>query len=408
MRVLSLVAVAAIVLAWVVQLAAVHHRRSALADFGGRGEGLVVVAQRFQTDLAGAHSDVSNAFLAGGVEPPALIRAYRQGVAAAADDGAAAQAGATTGSHATLDTLAEQLPVYTGLVERARADNRQGYPIGAAYLRSAAALLQQQLLPAASGVASAGATRLNRSQRRATSVADVLVVLLTGLPALAALIGLQVFVTSRTRRAVNLGAAAATIVSVVALALVLSGMGAERAAAARAGRHAYASVARLAQARVLAFEAKADESQALIALGSGQSYEHDFDTDVAATSVLLDGAAAASTAPAAGAAIADGALPALRRFVSLDATIRRQDASGRHGDAVGIAIGTGPGSVNPVFASLDAELTTAQSAEQAAFVASVASGRRRLSALPVIATGAAALAALLALGGVQPRIGEYR
>src|SRR5690606_39915618 len=42
-----------------------------------------------------------------------------------------------------------QVPVYTGLVEAARANNLQGLPIGAAYLREASHLMRTEILPAA-------------------------------------------------------------------------------------------------------------------------------------------------------------------------------------------------------------------------------------------------------------------
>ena len=41
----------------------------------------------------------------------------------------------------------QQLAAYTGLVEAARANNRQGFPIGSAYLREASSLMQTSLLP---------------------------------------------------------------------------------------------------------------------------------------------------------------------------------------------------------------------------------------------------------------------
>ena len=45
--------------------------------------------------------------------------------------------------------MSTQLPVYTGLVETARVYNRQGLPLGAAYLREASGLMRDKLLPAA-------------------------------------------------------------------------------------------------------------------------------------------------------------------------------------------------------------------------------------------------------------------
>jgi hypothetical protein len=61
-------------------------------------------------------------------------------------------AGATSKDLLTLST---DLPVYTGEIETARADNRIGYPVGAAYLREATTLMNSSLLPAAENLYSA-------------------------------------------------------------------------------------------------------------------------------------------------------------------------------------------------------------------------------------------------------------
>ena len=45
--------------------------------------------------------------------------------------------------------MIQQLAAYTGLVEAARANNVQGFPIGSAYLREASSLMQTKLLPEA-------------------------------------------------------------------------------------------------------------------------------------------------------------------------------------------------------------------------------------------------------------------
>ena len=48
--------------------------------------------------------------------------------------------------------ISAQLAAYTALVESARANNRQGFVIGSAYLREASSLMQTSLLPGAEKV----------------------------------------------------------------------------------------------------------------------------------------------------------------------------------------------------------------------------------------------------------------
>ncbi len=69
-----------------------------------------------------------------------------------------------------LATLSAELPVYTDEAGTARADNRLGLPLGAAYLREASALMRGTLLPAASDIyarESAAADRVKRPGDRA-------------------------------------------------------------------------------------------------------------------------------------------------------------------------------------------------------------------------------------------------
>src|SRR6185437_6146953 len=61
---------------------------------------------------------------------------------------------------AAVSTVGEQLPVYTGLVENARALNRLGLPLGQAYLASASKLMQTRILPAVEEVRTAESATL--------------------------------------------------------------------------------------------------------------------------------------------------------------------------------------------------------------------------------------------------------
>src|SRR5215470_8888534 len=95
---------------------------------------LTVSAQSLYRSLWDADATAAAGFLSAGAEPPALRQRYLDDIASAGTALANVAAAGQTASQA-LNTLATQLPVYTGLVEAARANNRQGYPVGAAYQR---------------------------------------------------------------------------------------------------------------------------------------------------------------------------------------------------------------------------------------------------------------------------------
>ena len=59
-----------------------------------------------------------------------------------------AQVGRLGRTRAAAATIATRMPVYSGLIEAARVNNRQGLPVGAAYLRRASGIMRDELLPA--------------------------------------------------------------------------------------------------------------------------------------------------------------------------------------------------------------------------------------------------------------------
>src|SRR4029079_1596910 len=85
-------------------------------------------------------------FLVGGLEPADARAGYVEGIKTAAATLAEAST-AESGKNPQLQAVNEVLATYTGLVESARANNRQGFPIGAAYLRQASQTLRDDALP---------------------------------------------------------------------------------------------------------------------------------------------------------------------------------------------------------------------------------------------------------------------
>ena len=79
------------------------------------------------------------------------------------------EAGTSATVPGALNTIADQLPIYSGLVESARANSRQGFPIGAAYLRAAVIAVDVTMLPAADRLYTSEAQRLNDDYRTGSS-----------------------------------------------------------------------------------------------------------------------------------------------------------------------------------------------------------------------------------------------
>ena len=169
---LLLVALVLLSLAWGVLAAlTADQHASAAANVVAVSEPLSLDAEQIYQSLSDADATAANAFLAGGsslLRPGSATRPtsprrpsdrggertggfVRRPDAVARPPGeAASAAGSAVGDD--LATLSGQLPVYTDEVGTARADNRLGLPLGAAYLREASALLRGTLLPSASDI----------------------------------------------------------------------------------------------------------------------------------------------------------------------------------------------------------------------------------------------------------------
>ncbi|MVU81009.1 hypothetical protein GPX89_27640 [Nocardia sp. ET3-3] len=235
-------------------------------------EPLANAAQRLYVALSSADAAASTAYLSGGVET-AEVRTRYEG---ALTEAAAALAEATTGASDTetreiLGQISAELPRYTGFVEAARANNRQGLPVGSAYLRQASALMQGSILKNADELEKVRLGQLHRDQDAITGLplwSSGLLVLLLAACGLGSWILLR-----RTNRWVNTGVAAAAGLAVVALLWIVA---TTIAASAAIDTGATSRFEKLAQARILAQQARTEETLQLITRGNLDESEKRF------------------------------------------------------------------------------------------------------------------------------------
>ena len=232
LRVAGVVAVIAAAAVGVVGLNAGLAQSQALSDADADTTQLVGI-QDVRNDLVIADATATNAFLVGGLEPPEQRARYDEAIASAAN-GLAQLAGSNAADAELLGQATAGLTTYTGLVEQARANNRQGFPVGAAYLDQASAVLRSDVLPQLDELVQANSDRVDASF---DSVGSVPWLLTLGILALAALVVVQVWLARRTHRRLNAGLFWATVLALaasIAGAFVL-GTTAQRAADVRNG-----------------------------------------------------------------------------------------------------------------------------------------------------------------------------
>lgn len=382
----------------VLAFVAASSRASALATVRSDAAQLVRV-QAIRTNLVLADANLTNSFLVGGLEVPAARSAYERGIAAASTVLADAS-GDIAGDAPALARVNDVISKYTGLVESARADNRLGYPLGAAYLRQATGVLHNVALPTLERLGRTEQTRIAHSY---ADSAHAMSWLLIGLPtAVVVLVISQVWLARRTRRLLNLPMVGATAGVIVVGAVLIGAMAWSQGKATDTRANAYFATIELTTARIDAFDAKSAESLTLVARGSGQSYEASF-TDLAANAtVLLDDAASRG---GGGEQTASAAFSAYDR---VHAKIRTADDNGDWDRAVRLATGSAGTDSNAAFSHFDASSAQALARRSAQLRDDLGSARSPLTPLAWVALVIGLAAAAGCIRGMSMRLREYR
>jgi tetrahydromethanopterin S-methyltransferase subunit F len=414
MRVISLGVLACVALAWALGFSAVSHRQQGIRTVATDVQPVVVESRRIESLLSGADASAANSFLAGGVEPADQRARYLANTKQAQDElaRAAAGGGASARARDAIRTIAESTTTYAGLVESARANNRQGFPVGAGYLRRATALLNTTILPAADRLHEDSVVRLDAGYAAAGGIAAAVGVVVAAVVLFVALVAAQVFLRRRTNRVFNVGMVAATAVSVLLIGWTLFSLVTEgnQVAAARDRTDALNT---LAQARVTAFGAKSDESFALIARGNGASK---YDALRGAVKDLggpnfnsgFLGEAVRRAAAGEERSSMSSAVAAFKSFLAAHANIEQLDSTGQSQQAIAAALAAGPGTANGAFDAFDQAIQRVSVLTQQEFDGHIRSARGHITGLAIGISLAFLLVAILVLYGFQQRIGEYR
>ncbi|MFE0189133.1 hypothetical protein [Streptomyces sp. NPDC058989] len=401
----------------------VSDRAAAADDVVERSQPLTSDAAGIYRSLADADTTAAGGFLAGEEGGGATRDRYDRDIATAAEllVKASRSAHGSDDAAAQIARLNRQLPRYTGLVETARANNRQGLPLGGAYLRYANERMRAELLPAARALYDAEARRLAADYDEAEAWPWCAVA--AGVVAIGALGWAQRRLYRRTNRVFNPGLLVATAASVAVLSWLVVGHAVARAGLTDSYEHGARSLRVLVEARIDALQARGDENLTLVARGAVLTgdqrdfYEVGFRAGMRDLAGAGDhGAARAKSRLGTALALADDdagrgpvreALTYVRQWQARHAQARAADEKGDYDRALAKVIGA-DGSTGESFDRVAAGLYKALVHEQGEFRSAADGGRGALAGLPV---GAGALAALAAGGtvlGIGRRLAEYR
>ncbi|WP_436494987.1 hypothetical protein [Actinokineospora sp. HUAS TT18] len=256
------VAVAALVvggLGW----AAVAQRQGQLDEAVARQGELTSAALDVYRGLADADAAALNAVLVDPQRAVPVRAGFREDIFDAADAlRGAATRGVDERPREQVRTITDLLPEYSRLVETGWTNLHAGNPVGTSYLAQASHLVRNRMLPEANALRAEQTSALVAAQRAAGDTPWL--TLGAGVATLVLLLWTQGFVYKRTRRKVNRGMAAATVLTVGALVWLSAGVaiaGSHGDDGADAVEHL---VAPLAEARNLGREADGVEARILI------------------------------------------------------------------------------------------------------------------------------------------------
>jgi hypothetical protein len=388
-----------LILAWLLALGlltgvvaglAAHSAGAGTDDLGGRAQPLLVEAETIYSALADADTTAAQAFLTGGIEPPALTARYDDDLnrATAALTSAARRTPDSGAAADAVQALSTGVPQYASLVATARANNRQGLPVGASYLSAASSLNRGTLLPQADALFTAAQRDVQDGYSSSRSTIWVSLLALLVLALLVALVYAQRYLSRHTHRTFNVPLVAATLVIVILALSAIGFFAAQRSHLRTADKEGSAPVAVLADLRILALNERGDEALTLVARGGSDANEADFKK------------AAAEFDQEAGSLRAKH-----DAYVAAHQAVRKLDDGGDYDGAVALAIG-------PKTTKTFTDLTDATGAtlehHKAIFTAQIGSAGRGLGLLTVFGPLLALIACALAFAGIRARLEEYR
>lgn len=345
-----------------------------------------------------ADSLAASAYLAGGLEPPERRRDYETQLATAHEGLIAAAVGASAADSRALGSISAALDDAAGRVEQARANSRQGFPVGAAYQRSSSALIRSDVLPQLDHLADATGARV---------VSDVdshplttAIVVIGALVALAVLLATSRWMFRRTNRVFNVGLVAAVVLVTAASVSAIASLLSATSSAVSTVEGPYAAATAYARARSAAFDARSNEALTLIARGNGSAYERSWVRLAETTSKYLARAKDADPNRAAAAADEFGG------YTTAHQNVRALDDAGDHGAAVTSALALGDeGTPFTMFATTTRDGVTELAATTDA---SLEAAHNDLARQRWILLAGGLLAAAAAFAGITRRIQEYR
>ncbi|GLY27788.1 hypothetical protein [Kineosporia sp. NBRC 101731] len=395
LRLTAIGAVVAVLISAVLGAVALKMRSDALGRADSSASHLLLL-QSVQTNLVTADADATNAFLKGGLEPQEQRIGYLRALEAVSK-------GLTTAArHSSEDAEAlgeanAAINRYAGFVSSARANNRQGFSVGASYLKSASALLNSQAEDEKGAIALIEERTEADTQAVADAYADAgfarWLLLLSAVVGIGGLLYAQVTLSRHSHRYLNLPVVASTVVLVVTLGAAAALMASAQSQANDVRSESLRPAQDLSNSRVAAFTAKSTESLTLIQQGSATPDDTLWKKNYEKALDLVDGDSKAQ----------------LEAYKAQHEKINQLDVDGAWRSAVNLATSDSDTSANALFSQYqDSTETDLEKVSGEHISDGLDSARDPLLPVAALLLLAGLFCAAAAWRGVSFRLNEYR
>ena len=414
---------------------AVGQRLAAFQTVGKDSAPSVIAAQHIRAYLADMDANAANELLVPSGQNPDALRDYENRRKEVTDGIVSAAQNITFGQseRVPIVTIADGLADYERAMTQARDAHERGDATMLAAYRRADDILHKTLLPAVDALDKVNDDALNAAYARAQGMATdtLLLTLMAGALLLAALGMTQAFLNRRTRRTLNPGLLAATILTVFYLFHTVVAFTAVANRFKTAKEDAFDSVRALWKTRAVAFDANADESRWLLDRPLASGYQTAFFEKSAKIAAFPAGQTADTIAFTYAQKQKTGefkgfladelnnitfpneleaATEALRdwgQYLAIDGQLRQLENSGSRGRAVALCTGNKVGESNWAYAQFDAALDKTLELNQKEFDQNIEEGTDILKPYSILNPVAILLIAGLAFVGLLPRLREY-
>jgi hypothetical protein len=303
-----------------------------------------------------------------------------------------------------LSQINARLAVYAGLVETARTNNRAGNPIGSSYLSEASSLMQQQILPDAKRLYDETSARVDAQTTASTDIPTLGIVIVLATLMFGAYSNR--WLARKTQRRLNFGfvaGGAAVLIMLIWVGTVLTISTTNSRSAKGSAAESLKTVTNVA---ILAQQARADETLALIRRGDEdvrqQSYYQRIDNMHQLLHDYLNRNDAIDKSDL------KNADQLLARWRQADERINSYIAVGNYQAATQVALGTGDQDSTPAFDRLEQAVNNAIAESRRQLRNDIVNARTVLSGATIGTVVLSVVAALAVTVGLWPRMSEYR